>query len=404
MSHLVIIGATFVVSFILTSFLYSFLVNFEAFRKTNFSAIASTVLGCVIPSAVVLGFYWNQFDFVSDVGFWSFFAPLIGLALIFASCFTYKKYAVEISVLAASVIGVVGGNMFIDFIPDAPVWVNKICSILAWFLFSVGVRTVATLQPILQIQGVTVGGGFVLLFLFKAAPFMIAAVAVSMFASMLVAYLNHNSQSFEVELSPIIGYMIGWFGLVTYSEMLLPCYIVLVMYCLVEIAVSLIKRLTWMKQYKNFLGNSFVAQVIRSGLAPIVIIKSVWMLSGIVLVFCIFQANGANNYSIPVFIGVVTLWQFYKMINWKSENKSWKEVNKEAFTEIKDTLNIVVDGIKEVKEKKTKAASRAKASSKSKSTPKTVSKRKPSSKTKKATVEKGNTKKEKNSEAKKGKK
>lgn len=404
MSHLLIVGVVFVVSFVLTSFLNSFLVNFEAFRKTNFSATASAILGCIIPSAVVIGFCWNRFDFVSDVGYKAFLAPFIGLAIVFSSCFTYKKYVVEASVLIASIIGVFCGNIFIDFVPDAPIWVNKICSVLAWFLFSVGIRVIATLQPILQIQGITVSGGFVLLFLFKTAPFMIAVVAGSMLASMIVAYLNHNNQSFEFESSPIIGYMIGWFGLITYSEMLLPCYIVLIMYCLVEMAISLIRRLTWMKKYKDFYGNSFVAQIYKSGLPPVIIIKSVWMLSGIVLFFCVFQANGVNNHSIPIFIGIITLWQFYKMINWKSEGKSWKEVNKEAITEIKDTLNNVVGEIRKTKEVKEKTTSKTKTLSKNKITSKKVSKGNASTKTKKATTAKSKIKKENSPKIQKGKK
>lgn len=388
MSHLMIVGAAFVVSFVLTSFLYSFLVRFVAFRKINISATASVLLGTIISSTVFLLFCWDKFDFVSSISVWSFLTALIGVCIIFATCFVDRSYAIEIGVLVASVIGVFGGDLFIDFIPAAPVCVNKICSVLVWFLFSIGIRTVALLYPVLQIQGIIISGGFVLLFVFGASPFMLGVISATLLASMCVAYLNYSSQTLEPSLSPVIGYTIGWLGFISYSEMLMPCYVVLIMFCLVEMAVSLMRKLTFLKKYKNFEENSFIVQIYKSGLAPMVIIKSLWVLGGISVVFCIFQANGVNNYSIPAFIVAITLWHFYKMINWREEEKSWKEVNKQTVREIKETIGTVIKGIKE--SKKTFGDDAVKANK--------------TSKKKKNTSTKKNTKVKNNSKAKKGEK
>lgn len=388
MSHLMIVGAAFVISFVLTSFLYSFLIRFEVYRRINFTAIASVVLGSVIVSAISLMFGWDKFDFVSNIGFWSFLAPLIGLGIIFATCFVNRVHAVETGVLVASIIGVFGGDLFIDLIPTAPVYVNKICSVLIWFLFSLGIRTVAVLTPVLQVQGITISCGFVLLFIFGASPFMIGVFSAALLASMCVAYLNCSNKPFEAEFSPIIGYIIGWLGLISNNEMLLPCYIILVMFCFVEMGISLIRKLTFLNKYKNFRENSFVVQIYKSGIAPMMIIKSLWMLSGIVVIFAVFQANGVNNYSIPIFIGIVTLWHIYKLVNWREEEKNWKEVNKETVSEIKETIGTVVKEIKKTKASKINNDVKTSKTSKAKRT----------------STSKGNSKVKSSSKAKKGKK
>lgn len=342
----------FVASFLLTSFLFSKLVFFEAFRKRNFSATASVVLGSVVSSAIVLAFSWDEYDFISDISIWTFLAPLIGLAIIFATCFINKAYVIEYAVLAASAIGVFGGNLAIQFIPDAPLFINQCCSILMWFVFSIGIRVVASLYPALQVQGVTISLGFVLLYVFGASPFMMGVVSAALLAAMCVAYMNYTNQTMGVDVAPIIGYVFGWFALVFYQEMLLSCFVVLTMFCLVEIFVSIARRLTFLNKYRDISLNSLCVQIYESGLPPVIIIKSLWMLGGVLAVFGIFQANGVNNYSIPAFVLIVILWQFYKMLNWRNEGKTWKETKNEVVSEIKETINNVVKEVKKTKKKK----------------------------------------------------
>ena len=387
LSHLLVVGVAFIVSFILTSFLYPFLLRYEFLRKTNLISLISVVFGSIVPSSVILLFYWNKFDFVSDISSWTFLAPLIGLAVVFATCFVDRVHAVTIGVFLATIIGVFGGGLFVDVIPDYPIYVNKICSVLMWFLFSIGIRSAARIYPVLQIQSITISAGFVLLFIFGASPFMVAVVAATLLASSSVAYLNCANQYFGTNVSPVIGYIIGWFGLISYNEMLMPCFVILVMFCLIEIGISLARRLTFLQKYKNFEENSFIVQICKSELDPKIILKSLWMLSAIVLVFCVFQANGVNSYSIPAFVGIITIWYIYKMINWKEE-KSWKEINREAVNEIKETITTVVKEIK--KNKKVKNNS--------------VSKPKKAPKTKKVSKPDASTKVKNNSKAKKGKK
>ena len=343
----------FLVSFLLTSFLFSKLVFFEIFRKRNFSATASVVLGSVISSVIVLAFSWNEYDFIADISLWSFFAPLIGLAIIFIACLINKMYVIEISVLLASLIGVFGGDLNIAFIPNAPVFVNQLFTVVVWFLFSVGIRAIATLYPSLQIQGVTISGGFVLLYVFNASPFVLGVISATLLASMYVAYLNYTNQTMGVDVSPIIGYIFGWFGLIFYQEMLISCYIVLTMFCLLEMLIATIRKLTFLQKYNNFSLNTISVQAYKSGLAPVIIVKSIWMIGGILIVFSVFQANGVNYYSIPAFVAIVILWQFYKLLNWENESKSWKDTKDETVEDIKNTINTVVKGIKKSKKKKT---------------------------------------------------
>lgn len=369
LSQWMIVCIAFFASFVLTSFLFSKLENFEIFRLRNFSATASVVLGCVVSSVGVLSFYWDNYDFVSDIGLKGFLAPVIGLAAVFITCLINRRYLVELGVLIASFIGVFAGDLFIEFIPSVPDIVNKLCTVVVWFLFSIGIKVVAALYPFLQMQGITISGGIVLLYIFGVAPFMMGVVGATLLAAMMVAYMNYTNQTMGLTVSPIVGYLIGWFGLVSYNEMLMPCFIILTMVCLVEMSVSLLKKLTFMKKYRDFTNNSFLMQIYESGLAPFAMIKALWLLSGVLVVFCVFQANGVNSYSIPVFVFVVVLWQFFKLIGWKNEDKSWKETNKEVISQIKTVVNEIrksakstkkVNGVKKTKQVKQRKTSKIK--------------------------------------------
>ncbi|MBE6467473.1 MAG: hypothetical protein E7004_02640 [Alphaproteobacteria bacterium] len=350
----IIVLGGFLISSVVTAFLFSKLVFFREFRERNFSATASVVLGCLITCLLVLPFCWDEYDFVSSVGIGGFVAPLIGLIIIFATCFINRLYVIEFGVLVASLIGVFAGDLFIDIIPSAPVFVNKLCSVLLWFLFSIGIRCVATLYPILQIQSLTVSAGIVLLYIFGGLPFIIGFVGATLLGAMCIAYLHYMNQSMGVEVSPIVGYFIGWFGFLSYSEMAFPCYVILVMFCVIEMTVSIIKKLTFMKKYEDFNTNSFCFKIYKSGLPPITIIRSLWLLSGLVVIFAVLQANGVNSYSIPCFVALIMCWQFYKLINWKEENKTWKEKKEEVIEDIKETINLVTKPKKKTKNSNTK--------------------------------------------------
>ena len=375
-----VVVIAFFVSFALSSFLFSKLIVFDIFRVKNFSAAASTVLGSIVSAIIFMVFYWTENDFVKDISVWTFLAPLIGLTLIFVACLIDRLYVIDVAVWIASVIGVFGGDLFIEFIPEGSVVVNKICSVIAWSVFSVAIRCIAMLYPVLQIQGITIGCGLVALYVFGSAPFMLGLIGATFLAAMMVAYLNYYNQTLGVTVSPIIGYIIGWFGLIMYNEMLMPCFLVLVMFCLIEVFICLIKKLTFMKKYQNFLYNSVLIQVYKSGFPADAIIKSLWFLSGIVLMFCIFQANGVNSYSIPVFIAVVILWHFYRLLNWKNEEKSWKDINKEVVEDTKEAIAKIVKSSSKVKKETVK-------NKKVKTTPskktKTTAKKTKSSKTEK---------------------
>lgn len=354
LSQWMIVVVAFFVSFVLSSFLFSKLEFFKIFRLNNFSAVAAVVSGSIISSIGFLSFYWNESDFVQDVSVWSFLAPLIGLVIIFAACLNNRVSLINWSVLIASIIGVFGGDLFINFIPEAPAWINKLCSVAAWMLFSIGIRCVAMIYPALQIQGITFAGGIVLLYFFGAMPFMIAVVGATFLAAMMVAYLNYYKQSIGVSVSSILGYFIGWFCFESYGEMLLPCVCVLAMFCLIEISVCLIRRLTFLDKYKVFLNNSVLMQVYQNGFPPAGIIKSLWMLSGVVVVFSVFQANGVNNYSIPVFVALIILWHFYKMLNWKEKDENKENTKQKVFDDVKTTISQMIDYTKGINKQKNK--------------------------------------------------
>ncbi len=337
--HALILAGIFLISLVLAAVSFSLIGKIEKMREKMVvpALVLSSVFFGVVLISVLL--FWYQFDFVNNIDYRSFLIPLTGVVLICGAMFTNIKYSVSAAVLVSTLMSVFGGGLEIVFFAEASRIINQLLTVIVWSFFALGYRALAGLNPLPQCEGITVSVGFCLLYLLGVVPFMLEVMAISLLAILLISYIHRGGLPFGIISVPILGYIIGWFGVLSYGEYLLPSFIIFVMFYLVELTVCAIRKVLMLSDYKDFHYNSISVQVFVDGISPHEIIKTVWFTNIVLIVMGAFQINSNNTYSIPVFVVLIVVWQFYRMINWQHENKTLKEVNRELVTDIKKSIN-----------------------------------------------------------------
>lgn len=323
--HIAIIGLAFVISLAMAAAVFGQLPKVVTVEKgQNFSAVAAYVVLVLVVCVAVL-FCGKTDDFVADISKIELVLPwLSGMIVAVAALWGQKKW-VDLACLVAIVISVSGtNNLQIDFWNGASVWVNKLLTIGAWWLFALGFRSVSGLNPLVQVEQLTVGIGFVLLYLLGLAPLMMGAVAAALVAVMVVAYLKSKVFPFGVAAAPLWGFVIGWFGVSAYEEFLLPCFVIFVMFYLAELAFSFFFRVANPEKYRFLEYSSVTVRAFVKGLPPAELIRSIIMTNVVLIMFGLFQLNGVNVYSVPVFAALIVWWQLYKMFVWQNVEQDSK--------------------------------------------------------------------------------
>ena len=337
--HAPILAGVFLISLILSAVFFSLIGKIERMRE---KMIVPALVISIVFFTVVLAFslsFWYSFDFVNNINYSSFLFPLIGLSLICGAMFTNVKYALSFTILAATSLSVFGGGLEITFFENIPSIINQLLTVIIWCFFALGYRALSGLNPLPQCEGITVSIGFSLLYLLGVVPFMMEIMAVCLLAVLLIAYIHKNGLPFGITSVPILGYIIGWFGVLSFNEYLLPSFVIFVMFYLIEFAVCCARKISMLPQFKDFHYNSISVQIFVEGISPYEIIRTVWFTNIVLIVMGAFQINSNNTYSIPVFVILVVIWQLYRMANWQDENKTLKEINKELATDIKKSIN-----------------------------------------------------------------
>ncbi len=337
--HALILAGVFLISLVLAAVSFSLIGKIEKMREKMVvpALILSSVFFSVVSLSVLL--FWYQFDFVNNINYRSFLIPLTGIVLICGAMFINIRYAVSTAVLVSTLISVFGGGLEIVFFTESSRIINQLFTVIIWSFFALGYRALAGLNPLPQCEGLTVSIGFSLLYLFGVVPFMMEVMAVSLLAILLIAYIYKNKLPFGIASVPVLGYIIGWFGVLSYGEYLLPSFIIFVTFYLIELTICTIRKVLMLSDYKDFHYNSISVQVFVDGISPYEIIKTVWFTNIVLVVMGAFQINSNNPYSIPIFVVLIVVWQLYRMINWQHENKTLKEVNRELVTDIKKSIN-----------------------------------------------------------------
>lgn len=334
-----LVGLTFLTCLVAAALLFSTLVKNKFLHENLLSAACSVSGSVIIGISLITFFFWYPYDFVSDLKMWQYLLPLLSSLLIVASFFVRRRFAIAIGVLLAAVISVFVAGLSINFFPELPSIFNQLLTVAILWVFAMGYRALAGLNPLPQSEGIAISAGFILLYLFGLAPFIVGASAAGILGSLLIAYLYSASQPLGIASAPVLGFILGWLGLVAYGEYLLPCFVIFATLYLLELLVCTARWITLLPQYREFAYNSVSVHSFSDGFPAQAIIRVIWNTNILLIILGLFQVNGTNAVSIPVFAALITCWQLYRMTNWQQESQTLKETNRELVKEIKSSFN-----------------------------------------------------------------
>lgn len=336
--QLLIIGTSFLSCLFLAAVLFALFSKKEFLQARLLSAPLAFCLTTLLGIGSLSLAFWNENDFVAPMTIQSYLIPFFGLLLIMASFFINIKGAVEIGTLLAALVTVFGAHFFIELFPQSPEWINQLTTVLLLWGFSLSFRAVSGLNPLPQTEGLTISGGLLLLYLFGLAPFVMGITSAGLLGIFLIAYIRSAIQPFGPKYIPALGFVLGWLGLVSYGEYLLPSFLTFSMFFLAEVCVCIARKITFLPKYKEFIYNAISVQALSEGLAAQTLIRVIWNTNILLVLIGLFQTNSANTYSLPLFAAIITIWQLYRMLNWQKENQTLKETHKELFNDLKTSV------------------------------------------------------------------
>jgi hypothetical protein len=207
------------------------------------------------------------------------------------------------------------------------------------WLFSYGYQALSGVSYLPQSEGITICSGIIILFLFGQAPFILSVGAAGLLGALLIAYIHNKRQPIAANGAPVLGFILGWLGLMSYNEHLLPCFTIFSSFYLMELVIALCYKITFIPKYKNISYNSISLQALKKGLPAVVENKIIWNSNILLLIFGLFQLNSPSPYSIPLFAIIIIGWQLYRMLNWEQESLTLKETNKNLINELKNSFS-----------------------------------------------------------------
>ncbi len=338
-THFLIMGLSFLICLITAATLFSVLVKNTSLRENMLSAVLAVGGSLIVGTTPLIIAFWYPFDFVADITPKQFLLPLFSSLLILGALFVRRPFMIAIATLLASIISVFGANLFVPVIPQFPIWINQGLSVIILWCFAMGYRSIAGLNPLPQIESITICLGFVVLYLFSLAPFILSAFSAGFLGALLIAYLHSRTQPIGVPGAPFIGFILGWMGLLSFNEYLLPCFITFALFYLLELLVSVGRYITMLPQYRQFEYNSISVESFNSGFAADTLLRVIWNTNVLLLIFGLFQVNSTSVLSIPCFAAIITCWQLYRMLEWQQASKTFKETNREIVEQLKKSVS-----------------------------------------------------------------
>lgn len=343
----IVIGISFLTCLFLAAVLFTLFSKKEFLQTNLLSAPLAFCLSAILGIGSLSLAFWYDNDFVAIMTPRLYLTPLLSLLLIMISFFIKIRGSVEVGTFLASLIAVFGTHSFLMIFPQLPEWINQSLTVLLLWGFALSFRAVSGLNPLPQTEGLTISGGLVLLYLFGLAPFIIGLTCAGLFGIFLIAYVRCPLQPFGPKYISAIGFILGWLGLVSYREYLLPSFLIFSMFFLAEAVICTARKITFLPKYQEFIYNAVTIQSLKEGLSADNLIRVIWNTNILLLLLGLFQTNSPNTYSLPLFAAIITAWQLYRMLHWQTESKTLKETHEEVVKELKTSLKNIFNNDKD---------------------------------------------------------
>ncbi len=331
-------GAVFIVSMLLTILLFLSFLKVEYLRERLLVNILSVYFSAAVITATTIYLFWYPYDLIGNNDILSYLSPLLFGILIIIGLFIDRPYICGILALAACSGSVFASGNYLNLFPQILPLYNQLITIVLYWGFTMGWKVLSGLNPMPQIEGLTASGGIIALYLLGAAPIMMYYGAAGIFGAFVISYFYSRFSPIGLDTAVLSGYLIGWLGLQSAVEYLLPCFVVFCMFYLIELAVGISRKLSFLPQYKEFGYDSVSVTVFNNGCPASFILHNRWNNTILLLIFGSLQIYSHNPLSMPLFAGIMMIWQVYRLSQWQTPSKTFKESSQELISDIKTTF------------------------------------------------------------------
>ena len=199
-----------------------------------------------------------------------------------------------------------------------PIWAEKIILAIAWSLFALCYNTMNAGDGILSSESLSITIGLVLLCVIGVLPVLsgyYAAVFIALFMALHFFMLYPAKIALNSTQCRLLGYLLGWLGVLSAIEGSGSCFLILAMYYIFETSVAFFKKLTFKKQYRNMAANTFYSNLTAAGVAPKTVSDLVSRINLILMLLAGFQIYSPNNFTMIIIAFIAVFWLQQKALS-----------------------------------------------------------------------------------------
>lgn len=327
----------------------------ETFRPSRIFNPQNLIYGLYIVFALVTvgtaALFADYHDFVSDMNFASFIAPLLGgLVLIACSIMLPRNswyLAAQLLIICPLVIFF--DSYTIHFSSAMPLWADKILTVLLWFAAINSLNVLLGIEALAETQVISVCFGIFILYILLGGLPLLLGIAAIFLIGCLIPLLIYRWYPPKIQLPArsysLIGYAFSWLiisGSVEFDGSILYIFSV---FLVLENLIAYAKKLTFIEKYQNPSSNTVTYQTNLTGLSPDLICRYVLRTNFIFVVIGCFQFYAPDSWSIPSLATLIGIWNLYRLYNWNVLPHSLKESKQQLISDFKTGIEQVKKNI-----------------------------------------------------------
>ncbi len=342
--------ASFFISFIgsLAYIKMSFPENMASLKKNL--AAAPFYLSCLICFSLAYAVTPTQRDFIHEIGWLQVIVPLLLAGAVYAVSLLPKiaRFTPAAIFLAAGISVFLLPADFLMFNGHLPFWLDRICILSIWFLFSNFYYILNGVDGLIGTQTFCIGAAFAVFGIIDAIPLFYTMVAISLMSvsgSFLILNWYPARLSLTQDSCKVLGFVIGWLLVFSSAEGLAPCNFIFIAFYILELLQSAVKKISLRDRYESLTANTTYYQANISGLSPVEICTFLFKLQIVFIIIGCFQLYSPNAYSLPALSIVLGAWFLNKLKNWQTPDKGLKEINKDFIDDIRQNIEDIKNNI-----------------------------------------------------------
>ena len=188
---------------------------------------------------------------------------------------------------------------------------EKLILAFSWGAFVVFYPILNGINGIVTIQSLSVCTGLMLLFAIGIFP-MLDGYYSCIYIALFLSYNFFSRYPASLKItdfdSKIMGFLVGWMGVLAAIEGDSSCFIILNMYYFYEFICAVCKKLMFHNQFKKLSGNTFYNKLASAGISPQNICQLTIKINLIMLILAGFQIYSPNYYTIIIISFFMVFW------------------------------------------------------------------------------------------------